>query len=130
MESITVLPVGVTFDHYITTLSYQEKLELTKFVFGEKEEVKLVSEKLPNGQSEFKFTTYRKVFDPQDIEWTIYYILNKFNSYNTRLKPGETTWNELKTRLERQYKDKYKKRGLSDVTGPVLWPGYNLCWAR
>jgi hypothetical protein len=28
--------------------------------------------------------------------------------------------------LERKYKHRHKKRGLSDVTGWVLWPGYNF----
>ncbi len=56
MESVTVLPPGMTFETYFTTLFYQKKLELTKYLFGERVEVKMISELLPNGfTSEFKF---------------------------------------------------------------------------
>jgi hypothetical protein len=33
MESVTVLPPGMTFETYFTTLFYQKKLELTKYLF-------------------------------------------------------------------------------------------------
>jgi hypothetical protein len=127
MESVTVLPPGMTFETYFTTLFYQKKLELTKYLFGERVEVKMISELLPNGfTSEFKFENNKQVFDSHDIEWAIHYIINRFNSFNAKIKPGKTTWNELKKSLMRQYHDKVKTRELYDVTGPVFWPGYNF----
>lgn len=73
-----------------------KKLELTKYLFGERVEVKVISELLPNGfASEFKFENNKQVFDSHDIEWAIHYIINKFNSFNAKIKPGKTTWNEF-----------------------------------
>jgi hypothetical protein len=107
------------------TLTYK-KIELTKFVFGERDEIRMISAKLPSGNSEWKFITYRKEYEAADVDWAIYYILNNFNSFSSNITPADTTWNELNMQLERKYEHRYKKRGLSDVTGPVLWPGYNF----
>ncbi len=126
LENVTVLPPGYTFERYLTTLSYQEKVELTKYVFGEREEFRMVSAKVPSGQSEFKFISFRKDYSTQDVDWAIYYIINKFDSFGADVKPGHTTWAELKTDLESKYHNKFAKRGISETTGPVLWPGYNF----
>lgn len=77
----------------------------------------MISAKLPSGNSEWKCITYRKEYEMADVDWAIYYILNKFNSFSSNINPGDTKWNELKIQLERKYKHRHKKRGLSDVTG-------------
>ncbi len=67
-------------------------MELTKFEFGQRDEIRMISAKLPSGNTEWKYITYRKDYEAADIDWAIYYVISKFNSFSADISPGHTTW--------------------------------------
>jgi|688.fasta_scaffold919493_1 hypothetical protein len=42
LENVTVLPPGITLERYLITWTYQEILELTRYVIGERDEFRIV----------------------------------------------------------------------------------------
>jgi hypothetical protein len=44
---------------------------LTKFVFGGRDEIRMISSKLPSGNSEWKYITYWKDYEAADVDWAI-----------------------------------------------------------
>ena len=46
-------------------------MELTKFEFGQRDEIRMISAKLPSGNSEWKYITYWKDYEAADVDWAI-----------------------------------------------------------